>query len=113
MPGDGPVLLRMTDIEVLDILKVICAVMGDLHKSRMFDSQTMQTSNGHSCKANNVQQIKTHNADVNDANSYMPDYCRSGINRAADKRASKVSMNKTLNEFGKSFAGIGCFTGQG
>ena len=37
-PGDGPVLLGIPDIKVLDILKIMCELMGDPHKSRMFDS---------------------------------------------------------------------------
>ena len=53
--GDGPVLLWMPDIELLDILKIICAVIGDPIKNRMFDFQTMQTSNDPSCKANKAQ----------------------------------------------------------
>ena len=58
MPGDGSALLGMPDIEVLDILKITCEVMGDLYKSRMFDCQMIQPCNSPSCKANKVQQIK-------------------------------------------------------
>ena len=72
-------------------------------KSRMFDSQTIKASNSINCKANKAQQIKVTNVDVNDANSNMPNYFRSSINRAADKRASQVLMNKTHNEFSDVF----------
>ena len=65
----------------------MCEVMGDPHKSRIVNSQTMQASNSPSCKANKAQMLKTDNADVNEDNSNMPHYFRSNINRAADKRA--------------------------
>ena len=80
---------------MLGIVKIICEVFGDPHKDMMFDSQTMQVSNSSSCKANEVKQIKVDNADVNDANSNMPDYFKSSINRVADKRASQVLRENT------------------
>ena len=53
----------------------------------------MQASSSPSCKANKAQQIKADNMDVNNANSNMPGYFRSGINRAAYKTASQVLKN--------------------
>ena len=38
-PVDSEALLGMPDIEMVDILKKMCDVMEDLHKSRMFDSE--------------------------------------------------------------------------
>ena len=46
---DDPVLLGMPDTELLDIIKITCEVMGDPHKSRMFNSQTIQTANSPTC----------------------------------------------------------------
>ena len=51
MPGDAPALPEITDIKVLDTLKIMCEVMEDPHKSRAFDSQAMQASDGPNCKA--------------------------------------------------------------
>ena len=51
---------------------------------------------------------KTDNADVNDANTHMPDYFSSNANRAADKRASQVLTNKIHNAL-SIFSGIGYF----
>ena len=103
VPRDSPALIQMQDIEVIDILKIMCKVMGEPHKSGIFDDQTMQTSNNHSCKANKVQQIKADSANVNDGNSNMPDYFRSRINKAADKRACQVLMSKIHNGFSGIF----------
>ena len=50
MPGGSPALLGMLDIEVLNILKITVDEMGDPHESRKFDSQTIEASNGPSCK---------------------------------------------------------------
>ena len=82
---DCPALQGMSDIEVLDILKITCEVMGDPYKSRMFECKTMQTSNGPSCKANKVQQTKADSVDVKDTNSNIPDYFKSSIKTAAEK----------------------------
>ena len=69
VPGDGPALLGMPDIEVLDLLKIMYEVMGDPNKSRMLNFQSIQAFNNPSCKANKVKEIKADNVDVNDANS--------------------------------------------
>ena len=34
VPGDGSVLLGMPDIELLDIHKIMCEVIGDTHKKQ-------------------------------------------------------------------------------
>ena len=41
----------------------------------------------------------------------MSDYFRSSINKAADKRASQVLMQKMHNKFSDIFSGIWCFEG--
>ena len=93
----------MLDIEVLDILKIMCEVMEDLYESRKFDSQTIKASNGPSCKTNRAPQIKTDHMDVNDTNANMPHYFRSCVNRAADKRTRPVFTNKIHNKFSGFF----------
>ena len=40
-------------------------------------------------KLTKPQQINTFNANVNDANSNIPEYCRSNINRTAYKELAK------------------------
>ena len=80
----------------------MCEVV-DQHAGRKFNSQTIQPSNSPSCKANKGKQNKTDNVDVNYANSNMSDYFRSSINKAADKRASQIIMEKIHNEFSDIF----------
>ena len=92
MAGDSPPLLGMSDIELLDNLKITYELVGEKQADRIFDSQTIQPFNGSSFKVNTGQWIKTDNVDEVDANSIMSNYFRSSINRAADKRASKVLM---------------------
>ena len=58
-------MLGMLDIEMLDILKIMCEMIGGQYDNRKFDSQTVQTSISPSCKANRPQQINTDNIDVN------------------------------------------------
>ena len=45
-------MLGMPDIELQDILKVICEVVGGLQVDRKFHSQTIQMSSAPSCTAN-------------------------------------------------------------
>ena len=55
-----------------------------------------------SCRVNKTQWIKADNVDVNEANSCMPYYFRSIINRPRDKRAS-VLINEVYSEFSDVF----------
>ena len=73
--------------------------MGAQQADKKSDSQTIQPPNSSSCKANTGQWIKTDNADVVNASSNIPHYIRSSINRAANKRASQVLMQKIHSEF--------------
>ena len=68
----------------------MCEVAGDQQANSKFDFQTIQSSDGSSCKANTGKQLKTKNADEVDANSNMPNYIRSSVYEEADKRASQV-----------------------
>ena len=92
MPGDGPVLLRMPDIKLLNAMKITCEVIGDPYRKRKFDPQTVQASNVPNCKANKGQYIKTENTDVNDANANMQDYFMSSINRASRVLTYKIHI---------------------
>ena len=98
VPGDGPPLLGMPENELLDILKIMCEVVGDQQADRKLESQTIQPSNSPRCKANRSQQTKRDYVGVNDANSNMSDHLRSSMNKTADKRASKVLMPKIHSE---------------
>ena len=88
----------MPDIELPDILKIMCEVVGELQEDRKFYSQSIQPSSGSSHNTNLDQKIKTDNTDEANANSNMSDYFRSSINRVAHKRTSQVLMQKcTMN----------------
>ena len=81
----------MPDIELLGLLKVTCEVVEGQQADRKFNSQTIQLSNGRRCKANTDWEITSDTSDVLNANSKMPDFFRSSVNRAAKK--SKPSIN--------------------
>ena len=109
VPGDGRPLPGMPDFKVLDILKIMCEMMGDPHKSRVFDPQTVQEANSPTHKTKNIQQIKADTVDANDTNSNTPDYFRSGTKSAVDKIPNEVLTKKIYYEFSDIFSGIGCF----
>ena len=74
MSGDSSAQLGMPDIDLLNILKIMCEVGGDQQADRKFESQTIGSPNSPSYKANKGQQIKTDNIDVNDVNSNISDF---------------------------------------
>ena len=102
VPLGGPVLLGMSDIKLLNILKVMCEVIGDPHDGS-FDSKTVQASNSPGHRTNRVPKMKTDKVDTNDTNANIPYYFRSSTKRAADKRACEALTNKTHNEFSDVF----------
>ena len=100
----------MPDTELLDILKIICEVVGDQKTDRNFDSHTVQPSNGSSCKVNSGQWIEIGSVSVVHAYSNMPEYFRhfrSTINREADKRACPALMQKINNKYSDAFHKFG------
>ena len=50
VPGDGPVLLRMPDIELLSIIRVMCEAIDNKTTDRKFDVQTNHAADSHNCK---------------------------------------------------------------
>ena len=81
VPRDSPVLLGIPDIELLDILKVICDVTEGQQADRKFDSQTIESSSTLSNKVNTDIEGRSYNVDVINSNSNMQNYFRSRINR--------------------------------
>ena len=90
VPKYGLALQGVSHIKLLETLKIMHEMFGDLNETSKCNSETMQASNNPSCKANKAQQIKEGNVDVNDTNSNIPDYLRFSINRAAAKRVNQV-----------------------
>ena len=58
VPGDGPALLRMPDIELLDIQRVMCGTVDNKTNGRKFDSQTKHVADSQKCKTNRDPQAK-------------------------------------------------------
>ena len=86
VPGDGPALLWMPDIQLLNILRITCEVIGDLHKSRKINSQIIEASNNPSCKTSRALWHETDETGTQDNNTNIPDYFGSSTNKAADKK---------------------------
>ena len=111
MPGDGPALLGMPDIELLNIVRITYKVIGVPKQSRKFDLQTVEAFYSHSCRTSITLWNITDKADAHDNNTDLPDYFRSSTNRAADKGASEILTNKIHNEFNDIFPSIDHFEG--
>ena len=50
VPGDWPALLGVSDVKLLNILKITCEIIGDPHENMKLDSKTIEASNGPSYK---------------------------------------------------------------
>ena len=105
MPGGGPVLLGMPDIELLCIMKIMCEVVGDQQADRKFNSQTIKLSSTQSCKPNTDWEIKSDNEDVFTFNPNVPNYFRSSTGREADKRENLALTQRIHSEFSDVFSG--------
>ena len=65
-------------------------------KARGFNSQTIEMSNNPSCLTNKALQIKTDKVSMHDGKINMPDYFRASVNKAAERRVSKVLTKKFI-----------------
>ena len=74
--GEGPALLGMPDIKLLNILSIMCEVISKPPESRMFHSQTKDSSSSPSCITNRTLWNATDKAGTHDNNTNMPYYFR-------------------------------------
>ena len=95
--------LQYKDIELLHILRAMCDVTGELHESKEFDSQTVETSNSQCYRTDKSQQIKRLKVAMYDYRVNMSDHVSSSAGIAAEKRVDKVLTNKIYNEFSDVF----------
>ena len=92
VPENSPALLWMLDIELLNVLKIMCKVIDNPHESRKFDSKTVEASDSPSCRTNKATKDETDKVDAHDKHVNMPDYFRSSTNRVADKKLARFSQ---------------------
>ena len=74
VPADSQTLLGMPDIELLQILKIMCEVVEGQQADKKFDSKTMELSSTVSCRVNTDWESRSDNADVININLNMSDY---------------------------------------
>ena len=58
IPGNGPTLIGIPDIDLLRILRITCDLIGESHENRKFNLQTRETSDSPSCRTNDNQYTK-------------------------------------------------------
>ena len=83
VPGNGPVLLWMLDIELLDTLNVRWSTKDAPQQFRILTSR----------RAMQHKQNSNHNSIVTYANSYVVDYLLPRSDKEADKRARSKLTN--------------------
>ena len=104
---DGSALVRMPDIELLHILKITCELMEGPHKTRMFNSQTMQAEAARQTKPKRSRQIMS-------IYIILIQTCQIIICPASTKQLTKEQVKYKWTKYtihlGISL-GIGCFEG--
>ena len=124
MPGDGPALPMISDIELLGIIRVVCETIDNKPTKRKFDLQTRHVAGSQNCKTNMDPQAKLDEGSTSKDKTSMADYLNSrksktnmsehfisSNNKETDKRASEAITNRIHNTFNIVFSGIGCFEG--
>ena len=124
MPGDGPALLGVPEIELLSIIIVMCETINNKTNDRKFDMGTRHAEDSQNFITNKDPQTKLdadnasgdktnilnyHNSSTN--KTQMLDYFHSIDNKEADKRESEAITNRIHSECNDLFSGIGCFEG--
>ena len=122
--GNGPVLLRMSNIELVFIIRVKCEAIDNKTNDRKFDAQTRHAADSQNCSTNrdpltkpdayNMRGDKTNTPNYLNSSTkqnQMSDYFHSSDNKEADKIVSETITHRIPNEFNNSFSGIGCFEG--
>ena len=77
MPGDGPALLRMVDIELLGIITVMCETMDDKTTSRKLDLQTRHAADSQNCQTNRDLQAKLDKGSTSKSKTSISNYLNS------------------------------------
>ena len=114
----GPALLRMPDIELLGVIRVMCETVGNKANNRKFYVHTRHAADSQNCSTNmglqtksdvdNARGDKTHILDYAGTNkTQMSEYFHSSDNTMADKRVSRAITNRMHNEFNDLFSGKG------
>ena len=108
VPGDGAALLRMSDIEFLGIIRVMCET-DNKAMDRKFVMKTRHAADSHNCKTKgDLQEGKAEDK------TNIPDYLNSSTSKTHVTDYFNFSNNKETDK-GVSeaivFSGIGCFEG--
>ena len=91
VPGNGPALLRMPDIKLLNIVRVMCETIDNKTNDRKFDVQIRHAAENQNCSTNRSLQTKL------DANDSSRDEKNCSTNRDLQTKtdADNASGDKT------------------
>ena len=78
MPGDGPVLLGMSNMELLCIIRVMHETIHNKTNNRKFDMQTRHATDSPNCSTNKGPQAKS---DADNMSGTEPKYLNSSTNK--------------------------------
>ena len=82
MPGDGPALLRMPDIESLGIIRVMFETIIYKTAGRKFDMQTRHLADCQNCRTNRDPQEKPDEDSTSTDKTDIPHYLNSSTPQA-------------------------------
>ena len=96
VPGDGPTLLGLPDIELLGTLKITCNVVEGQQAGRKFDSQTTKPTAVLNCEIHTGEDCRSDNMGIININPNMADCFRSSANIGQCRQRSQ-QINFTKN----------------
>ena len=103
LSGDVPALFEISDIELLNILRITCDIIRGPYGSRKLDSQRIGMSHSPNCKTRRAPQIKKDRKGMHGGKRYVSAHFKSVTNRVAGKRTDEVSRTKIYNKFSAVF----------
>ena len=108
VPADGPALLRISDNELLDIIRVICETIDNKTTSRKLDPQAKLDEDSIRMDKTNIPDYLNS---ITSKTNNMLDYLNCSNNKEADKSVSEAITKRIHTKFNDLFSVVSCFEG--
>ena len=98
MPGHGPTLFMMPDIELLGIIRVMCDTICNKTTNRTFDMQTKYAPDSQNCKPPRDLEAKPDICRMSEDKTKIPDYLNSSTRKTHMTNYFNSSESKKLTK---------------
>ena len=98
VPGNGPALFGMPDIELLSMIRVMCETIDNKINDKRFDAQTRYAADSQNCSTNRDPQTKSDADNAHGDKTNTLDYLSSSTNKTQISDCFHSSGNKETNK---------------